>query len=145
MRQLHWQAYAFVKRHLAEQAMEPEKILFQLQDEFAMVDWFTRPGRPAGAFELMLKRHQAIRLRMDANRNHQRPHIHVDYGKDFHSASYAIDNGERLVGLLDRKYDRPVTQWIAAHRDELTQVWTELRLGQPSEAVIAELRGSSFA
>jgi hypothetical protein len=34
---------------------------------------------------------------MDVNKNHRRPHVHVDYGKEYHTAAYAIDTGERLA------------------------------------------------
>src|ERR1700687_1286875 len=55
---------------------------------------------------------QNIRIRMDGNKNHKRPHIHVDYRNEYHTASYAIDNGERIAGELDTKYDKQVRAWI---------------------------------
>jgi len=86
----------------------PEQLLYLLQDEFATLDERlplppapnTFPNRAqetrAGVRPLVLKRIQAIRIRMDGNRNHQRAHVHIDYGPEYHVASYAIDTGERL-------------------------------------------------
>jgi hypothetical protein len=49
---------------------------------------------------------------MDGNKNHKRPHVHIDYGEEYHTASYAIDNGERIAGELHGKYDQEVSAWI---------------------------------
>jgi hypothetical protein len=81
---------------------------------------------------------------MDGNLNHKRPHIHIDYGKQHHVASYAIDSGERLVGSLDRKYDKQVQAWIAMHRDQLLQAWEITQSGQRPQMIINELKGSTF-
>jgi hypothetical protein len=91
------------------------KALIELQDAFASKQFsdelkrrrprnkthITRDrGRP-----IMVKRLLAITLRIEGDHTHARPHLHVDYGGNFRKASYAIDNGERLAGGLDRKHD----------------------------------------
>jgi hypothetical protein len=53
----------------------------------------------------MVKELRPIKIRMDGNKNHKRPHVHVDYGKRFHAASYSIKPAERIVGELAPKYD----------------------------------------
>jgi hypothetical protein len=58
---------------------------------------------------------------MDANRNHKRPHIHIDYKEEYHSASYAIDTGERLAGRLGTQYDQLVRRWISGCRPKLLE------------------------
>ncbi|MER9801897.1 hypothetical protein NKJ36_33485 [Mesorhizobium sp. M0142] len=85
---------------------EPQRIdaalqeaLSILQDRMAMQDLLRRPSRGGlHGLELLLKEHRLLKLKMDANRNHARAHLHIDYHHSKHFASYAIDNGERLVG-----------------------------------------------
>jgi hypothetical protein len=125
------------------EAVNLEKSLAELQDAFATVDLLTRPPRPNDAawMEILLKQLQAIRIRMDGNRNHKRPHVHIDYGRDFHVASYAIDTGERLVGTLNSKYDRAARDWIVGNKAKLLQAWELLRAGRTAKPIACELRG----
>jgi hypothetical protein len=53
------------------------------------------------------------------------PHIHIDYGKQHHIASYAINNGKRIVGDLSRKYDEQIRDWILAHKAYLNEAWRQ--------------------
>jgi hypothetical protein len=97
--------------------MDWEKALRELQDEMAIIDIHLRA--PPNSIQRLVKQHKAIRLRMDTNLNHKRPHVHVDYGRDRHVASYAIDTGERLVGNLNKAYDGSIRAWIAENRVKL--------------------------
>ena len=85
---------------------------------------------------------KGIRIRMDGSKNHRRPHVHVDYGKEYHTASYAIDNGERIAGELERKYDGEVCIWIAKCRPQLLRAWKLTQAGQNADEVICELRAA---
>jgi hypothetical protein len=87
--------------------MDWNKALSTLRDAMATADLHTRQSSKS-TIEFLVKQYQTIKLRMDGNLNHQRPHIHIDYGKEHHVASYAIDNGKRLAGNLDNKYDKQV-------------------------------------
>jgi hypothetical protein len=89
---------------------------------------------------LLVKGLHAIRIRMDGSKNHKRPHIHIDYGKEYHTASYAIDNGERIAGELDGKYDQGVGAWIVSSRPQLLRAWKLTQAGQNADVVICELR-----
>jgi hypothetical protein len=91
--------------------MNLEKELAKLQDAFAMVDLFVRRTRDTAEMEILVKKLQSIRIRMDGNQNHKRPHVHIDYGNKYHAASYAIDTGERLVGDLDNNL-RPRSETV---------------------------------
>lgn len=122
-------------------AKDLKAALRSLQDDFAELDMLTRPSKP-NAYEFLVKRHQQIAIRMDGNRNHKRPHIHIDYGQERHVASYAIDNGERLSGTLNNKYDRLVHAWIGRNRRMLVHAWQITQSGQKPEAVIAQLKAS---
>ena len=84
---------------------------------------------------------QNMRVRMDVNKNHRRPHVHVDYGKEYHTAAYAIDTGERLAGVLDGRYDREVCDWIAECRPKLMELWQAMHAGERPDALIFQLRG----
>jgi hypothetical protein len=123
--------------------MALEKELGRLQDDFATIDLLTRRSDPA-VVEILLKRSKSIALRMDANLNHQRPHLHIDYGKERHSASYAIDSGQRLAGKLAHKYDRKIAEFIDNNRLALNKTWTALREGQDAKLFICQLTGDGF-
>ena len=82
-----------------------------------------------------------LRIRIDGNKNHQRPHIHIDYGRKYHSASYAIDSGERLAGELSKQYDQQLREWIVGCRPKLMELWHHIQAGQPPEPMILEIRG----
>lgn len=111
-----------------------------LQVELARCDLISGPASPYP--ELLLLRQQNIAIRMDGNLNHGCPHLHLDYARRKHIASYALATGKRLVG--DATYDRPMSKWIATYRGRLHQIWTEIRSGVPNERVLAELSGSTF-
>jgi hypothetical protein len=108
-----------------------------------MIDLLTRPrgGDGREVLELLLKEFQPIKIKMDGNKNHKRPHVHVEYGRHFHAASFAIDTGERMVGNLARKYDRSVQTWIGENRSKLLQVWALVQKGKDPNAIVCELRG----
>ncbi len=114
-----------------------------LQDRLAEIDLLTRPSLP-GTFQFMVKEYRNIKLKMDGDRKHGRPHLHIEYGGDHHAASYAIDDGSRLAGRLERKYDRDIRQWMATHRNQLQEAWTITQAGKKPDALIAELMGSNF-
>ena len=70
-----------------------------------------------------------------------RPHILIAYGPEFHVASYAINNGDRLAGNLASKYDREVKTWIGDHGPKLLQVWNLTQTGNDAQTLICELKG----
>ena len=77
-----------------------------------------------GGRRYILARRDPLRIRMYKETQHARPHIHIDYGKEPHIASYALDTGERLAGDLDRRYvqgdlsmDREKSGAVVQHMD----------------------------
>lgn len=71
--------------------------LVELQESLAKIDRslaYDMLRADGKMFYLLLCTLKNLKIRMDGNQNHRRPHIHIDYGKDYHSASYAIDTGE---------------------------------------------------
>jgi hypothetical protein len=115
-----------------------------LQDDFAMIDLLTRPSSNHGMLEYLVKRHQLLAIRIDGDRNHGRAHVHVDYGRSHHAASYAIDSGERLAGALDSKYDKSMRTWIATNRKLLLATWNATQDGKDPRPFVLELDGTTF-
>lgn len=70
-------------------------------------------------FERLVLKHENIKIRMYQETQHAKAHFHVDYGRNNHVATYAIDTGERIEGTLDRKYDKSVSTWAKANRENL--------------------------
>jgi hypothetical protein len=89
---------------------------------------------------LMIKRLLAMALRIDGDLKHGRPHLHVDYGGNYHKASYAIDDGQRLAGGLDSKYDKAVREWIGRNRRKLIKAWSAITSGRDAKKLVAMLR-----
>lgn len=102
--------------------------LEKLQDDFALVDLLTR-NRQGGLIEVLIKELQPLRIRMEQDKNHKMPHIHIDYGNIRHIASYSIQDGERLIGNLDNKYDKKIKEWITKNQKDLIQIWYEIQRG----------------
>lgn len=120
--------------------------LRSLQEKLATVDLLTPSAsqRHSDIPQLLLLEHQSICIRVDGNRNHGRPHVHVDYGTDHHCASYAIDDGCRLVGNLPRRYDRAISAWILQNQKALTAVWQRIREGGETDHLVLTLKASKF-
>ena len=120
-----------------------QNVLNILQDNMATRDLFSKSSHNGGqGLELLLKKHLLLRIRMDANLNHFRAHLHLDYNGENHIASYAIDNGELLAGK--NTYNREVQPWIDEHRPALMLVWNDLRGKGADDTILAELRDSSI-
>jgi hypothetical protein len=118
-----------------------KKELRKLQNQFALSDLFDGPSMP-GVMRLIVIVLKDIKIRMDGNKNHKRPHVHVEYGKDYHAASYSIDTGERLAGNLASRYDRLVADWIASCRPKLLELWKFTQESKNTNALISELRAA---
>ena len=124
--------------------MDREKEAKALQRSLAQIDLLTRRSSGSGYLELLLLKIQPLKVKMYKEPNHPRPHLHVDYGKQNHVASYAIDDGTRLAGFLDRKYDAAIREWIAEWNEHLLEVWHRTQAGDDAEAILADLRASEL-
>ncbi|WP_445012271.1 DUF4160 domain-containing protein [Vreelandella stevensii] len=71
------------------------------------------------------------------------PHIHIDYGRQQHAASYAIGSSERIEGSLSKKYDSDVSSWLERNREKVLEIWNALQSGAPYEPLVAELSGDA--
>ncbi len=125
--------------------MNLEQEAAELQRQLATVDLLSarsRPSRSGWAEFLVLKRGD-LKVKMYQEPGHALPHVHVDYGKMNHVASYSIDPIKRLAGNLDRKYEQTVTEWIAARKPQLLDVWRAAQLGQETRELIVALDGDA--
>ncbi|MGE8152574.1 DUF4160 domain-containing protein [Pseudomonas vancouverensis] len=121
--------------------MEMEKEAKKLQDDLAFTDMLTAPSRGGDYAEMAIKSLKRLTIRMEAD-HHARAHVHIDYGREFHAASFAIDSGERLVGRMPAKYDRDVKAWIIQHQEKLQSLWDAMKRGAPHEKILAELKAA---
>jgi hypothetical protein len=118
-----------------------EEAIRDLQRELAEFDLLenvdTRFGEP---IHLMIMDLQSVRIRMEPDRKHHTPHVHIDYGKIYRSASYSVTKATRLAGNLSNKYDRIVIDWIKRHRECLTKLWDEMKKGNNVSGLVGEIR-----
>lgn len=123
--------------------MSMKKAALKLQNELAMVDLMTRPPAPGPEFLVVENQSLQIKIKMyEEDGPHKRPHIHIDYGKQHHVASYAIDNSTRIVGSLHRKYDRQIKEWIITNKTDLNEAWRQTQSGKKPELIVAKLKGT---
>jgi hypothetical protein len=80
-----------------------------------------------------------LKIRIDSNKNHDRPHLHIDIDGYRHSASIAIDDGEELAGDVDRKIRKIVKKWIEDNRDVLLEIWNEVQMGRTPNGLLARV------
>jgi hypothetical protein len=113
-----------------------------LQADLAQIDLLNRRW-DGSRIELIVRKYENLTIRLDASTNHRRPHLHIDYKKNHHAASYAIDTGERLAGEPTR-YDKAIAKWILANQDDLNTTWYDLRQSSANDVIVASLNGSDF-
>ena len=117
-----------------------EEELKKLQDSLAWTDLRIKKKMP-GLLEILVKKIEPIQFRMEQDKNHSTPHVHIKYGKQTHVASYGINNGQRLAGNLPNHYDKDVRSWIQKNRESLLQIWDGIQSGnqQKYEILIGQL------
>ncbi len=74
-----------------------------------------------------------IRMYMEVDVPHHRPHFHVYYGDDV--AIYSLDTLELIAGALPRRQQRFVEAWAELHQPELDANWQRLQAGQPPQPI----------
>jgi len=116
---------AVIKMQELINQIEEELSALKRQLEFA--DKIARSESGEREIKYLVFSHEILRLRIDANMNHSRAHIHLDYGHEIHAASIAIDTGELLAGRIPHKYSRRVIDWITKNRETLNEIWKALR------------------
>ncbi len=113
-----------------------------LQHRLAEIDLHTEPRHsPPGFTEFLLLKLKDIKIKMYQERGHATPHIHIDYGKKNHAASFSVHNPSRINGALPSKYDKSITGWIIENNKMLIDIWGEAQAGGNPAYLIAQLSG----
>lgn len=121
-----------------------QELVQALQRDLAQVDLLTRPSRsPSGFVEFLILKSDNLKFKIYKEPGHNLPHIHIDYGKNHHAASYGIDPAVRLAGNLASKYDRSVLAWIANNRGTLLALWQALQTGTDANPLAVALQGDA--
>src|SRR3954447_5109701 len=122
--------------------MSLEEAVSSLQFRFALIDFNTHVDDDGNYYmKLTLVVRESMKIKMYKEDRHKRAHIHIEYGPYRHDASYAIDNGARLAGNLNRNYEEDVVEFIYQNRPALMEAWQLMQASQNAEHVIADLRG----
>jgi len=104
--------------------------------------WTENSGRKnAGNFgmELIILKKQPITLRINPDNNHSRPHFHLDYGREFHSASICITTSEILAGNIPSKYRATIFNWLSKNKEQLLEIWNNLKAGGDASELLLTL------
>jgi len=125
--------------------MELANELEELQRQLAEVDLLTTRTRSSrdGSISFLLLKRGNLKFKMYQEPGHSLPHIHIDYGKQSHVATYRIDPPTRLIGTLAGKYDRSITEWIAPRKEKLLKAWALLQAGSDPTPLALELAGDA--
>ena len=65
--------------------------------------------------------------------------MHIDYGKNRHSASFAINDGSVLAGHIDNKYMSVIKKWIEDNNSILQELWEDIQTGKNNNECLAKL------
>ncbi|WP_363799851.1 DUF4160 domain-containing protein [Lysobacter firmicutimachus] len=88
---------------------------------------------------LQIIRLRNLKVKMYQERGHSLPHLHVDYGREHHVASFGIDPPQLLEGKLDLELQFTVESWISRHKESLLALWDELQAGGCIGLLLAEI------
>ena len=118
-----------------------EEKLKLLQHELALIDFYTPSLHHTSpdSSEFLLLKLKEIKLKMYQERGHSMPHIHIDYGKQHHVASFSINPIAKIEGSLPKNYHDRIIIWITNHKEELLKIWIEAQKGGDPMELISEL------
>lgn len=117
----------------------------QLQKCLAEVDLYSAPRHQSssGFTEFLVLKFQNLKIKMYQEKGHAMPHLHIDYGKSHHVASFSIKPAKRIEGSLSTKYDRTISEWISSNHDALVEIWKKLQDGGDPETLLPKLKESA--
>ena len=121
-----------------------KKLVQALQTDLAGVDVFSSSRRPVrGVSEYLLCKRETLKFKMYQESGRDMPHIHVDYGKLLHAASFSIDPPKRLAGELPGRYNKSVIAWIDKNSADLLKIWKVLQEGGDPRSTEVNLKGDA--
>lgn len=99
--------------------------------------YFSKQGRVISfLIQEIGDRKRRIRVTMQPDRNHERPHVHIND----HGVSFAIDTGELLAGKCETRTQRAVEKWIERHRSDLLELWEIVKAGRDYRPKVERIR-----
>ncbi|WP_373883704.1 DUF4160 domain-containing protein [Acinetobacter pittii] len=113
-----------------------------LQNSLGQIDFRSEPRKRSSKndfLEILLIKLKSLKIKMYQERSHNMPHIHIDYNNRNHIASYAIHDGKKIEGSLEKKYDKTISDWILKNQNDLMEIWTKLQDGENPEVIIGNL------
>ena len=115
----------------------------ELQKLLAQKDLITESRKRAssGFTEFLLAKRRNMKYKIYQERGHTMPHIHIDYGRMNHAASFAITSGERLDGNLPKKYDSDISSWLSRNQNQVLKIWESLQNGEDPKDLTGKLLG----
>ncbi|MDD9885171.1 MAG: DUF4160 domain-containing protein [Gammaproteobacteria bacterium] len=118
--------------------------LEDLQERLALADSSNdKRNHPENVLVLMVYRTQNIKFRMDKECRHKMPHLHIDYGRHYRTASFSINPAEKLAGSLATKHSKIVIEWVNENQETLLNMWANLQEGKDVSHFVESLRGNS--
>ena len=109
----------------------------QRNHQNGLIFYFTRQGHVLSfLIDVIGDRKRKIKVTMHPDINHGRAHVHIDE----HGASFAVDNGELIVGNCDSKTRKMMKNWIARHREDLLQLWDTIKKGERYQPVVERIK-----
>lgn len=116
-----------------------KKQLQELQQKLALIEMINRPSRGSGHLEILLTKLENIQIRMEGDKRHNNPHVHINIGKMPHAATYEINTSKRIVGTKPL-YENAVRDWLTDHREKLLEVWSLMQDGKDVTSYVEELK-----
>lgn len=119
-----------------------EAMAKQLQRHLGASDRMTAMDNRQLMVKQLLVSAGQLRLRMSADRNHARPHLHIDYGPHHHAVSIAVDDSAVLAGTrgpVPRRLIEFTRAYVDHNRQTLLEIWADLKRGGAAVELIEEL------
>ena len=131
--------------YVMHKGVELTDVLKNLQSALANIDLITRPSSASSNRfpEFLVLKLENIKIKMYQEQKHSLPHIHIDYAKRIHVASFSINPATIIDGSIDKKYEKSITDWITTNKGMLLKIWAEAQSGGNPGSLIAELASNN--
>ena len=126
-------------------SVELTEMLKNLQSSLANIDLLTRSSSASSHIfpEFLVSKLENIKIKIYQEQKHPLPHIHIDYAKRLHVASFSINPATMIDGSIDKKYEKSITDWITTNKGMLLKIWAEAQSGGNPGSLIAELENNN--
>lgn len=102
----------------------------KLKDSIELIELINSNNHSKGLLlEHLVKKFVNVKVKM-YQEHHNKPHIHIDIGRENHNASICIETGELLDGSIERKYIKTVSDWILKNKENLLIIWNNMQNGE---------------